>query len=280
MLVCASLFAALACAASVNGFALAPIGFLFLISQKRRGGLVAWTLPFVVMLPAYLYRYTFRAPGTLGHVTIAQKFRFFLSFLGGAVENMHGYPIHHASLALGFCIALICLIALGTGYLRDNPFACLMMFWFLLSGAMVTSGRAFMGPQYSLSSRYKIYSDLLLIFCYGFIAERLRARSVQSRTRTLFLAGSICFAVLVAAASDASGYGLLKRRRILTLAGLQQYRESAGALSPTIYPEGDPLTPERLQIQEDDRLTLNEAIQQKIYTLPVDDAEDPRVATQ
>lgn len=284
------IFGALACASSANGFLLAPAGLLLLVQEqignqkafaaasaerqiaKRAwvAKIAAWTLVFLLMLTAYLYRYSFPPP--VRHVGLLRKALFFFSFDGGAVENMHGFPVPHLAIFVGIAIALIFAAAIRTRYRLANPFAFYASVWIFLSAMLVSSVRVAMGLQQSLSGRYKIYCDLLLIFCYAYLAQRIRASGLsRTRRQAIYFAATSCI-ILFSLASDAVGYKLLAKRRQRVLDGVAQYLANPAANTPMINPNED-LTPEMKRDQQDARMQLNRAIQAGVYTLPKDSTQ-------
>ena len=183
--------------------------------------IAAWTVLFPITLALYLYHYTRPAP--LPHIAFIWKVLFFFSFTGGAVENMHGRPIPNLAILVGLAIVAVFIDAIRTHYRLTNPFAFYATVWIFLSAMLVASVRIALGLQLSLSGRYKIYCDLLLIFCYAYLALRIRSSSISAaRRRTIYLSTAAVI-ILFSLASDVVGYQLLAKRRQRVLDGIAQY---------------------------------------------------------
>jgi hypothetical protein len=224
-----------------------------------------WTAVFCMMLALYLYHYVYPPP--LPHTAFGWKVLFFLSFSGGAVENMHGWPVPHLAIFVGAAICLVFADAVRTRYREVNPFAFFSTIWIFLSAMLVAAIRIAMGLQLSLSGRYKIYCDLLLIFCYAYLAQRLRTSSMtQMRRRTMYF-GAVSIIVLFSLGSDVVGYKLLEKRRQRVLDGISQYLANPAATTPMINPN-ETTSPEMQLDQEQARVRLNRALQTGIYALP------------
>jgi hypothetical protein len=261
----ACLSAAVACTCSANGFLLAPVGILLLLQQRSYRKIAVWTIIFPLMLAVYLYKYTYLPFPP--HIGIIWKVLFFLSFTGAAVENMHGLPVRHLAIFLGVAICAVFAHALKTRYRRSHPFAFYTALWIFLSAMMAASVRTAMGLQLSLSGRYKIYCDLLLIFCYGYIAQRIRGSGVPKRSQRLLYVVALSLAIIFSAASDVLGYKLLEKRRQRILAGIYQYLADPSTMTPMINPN-ETVSSFIVNEQVLARVRLNRALQSGIYTLP------------
>ena len=165
-------FGVLASTTYANGMIVWPAGLAFLLSRDRRvGRFVAWGGVFVAMLGVYLYRY--QPDAATAHGALAKKAVFFVMFCGGALENMHHRPVPYVSVAIGVGVLAVFVHAVRTRYDRRNAFFFYSTVWVLLTGVVVANARTAMGMELSLSSRYKIYCDLLLIFCYEYLLDRV-----------------------------------------------------------------------------------------------------------
>lgn len=255
---------ALACMSSANGFLLAPIGLFVLLAERNYRRTIVWSGTFGIVLAMYLYHYVrgTAVPAASVHV----KGIFLLSFLGAGVENMHHHPIKDASVALGMMILLTFCHAIYTRYDRDHPFAFLSAAWILLTAILVADIRSSFGAEQSLSGRYKIYCNLLLIFCYGYAVHRLKGYWPKQRWLRLYaltLVAVIGFNV----ASDIAGFKFLVRRRKLLDAGMKLYLADPANNSPVLNPNDAPLK-EMGDWPEFARIQMNHAIERKIYVLP------------
>lgn len=266
MCLLACVCALLASLSSANGFLLAPIGLAVYTWRRAWGRAATWTLTMAFALGVYLYRYQSTvAPPTETHTGPLSKLLFFLSFAGAAAENMHHFPVRNGSVALG--ILLVASLAYA-GYTRDvsaEPVLFCLALWCLLSAAAVTQRRIIYGTNLSLTDRYKIYSDLLLIVVYRFWLSRMRLRqSPTPRTRWLYVSVLIT-AMLFCGVSDVFGYRYLERRQFRVAQGLDAYAKDSARTAPEISITGEPFAgPE----PEFTRETLNDSIRAGIYTLP------------
>lgn len=266
--------AALACASSANGFLLAPVGLLILWQQRNERQItagpaavrvIAWAFLFPIMLALYLYQYTRPAP--IPHIAFFWKALFFVSFTGGAVENMHGRPVPHLAILFGLAICAVFVDAIRKRYYVTNPFAFYTTVWIFFSAMLVSAIRIALGLQLSLSGRYKIYCDLLLIFCYAYLALRIRTSHLTlGRKRTIYVS-ALSVIILFSLASDAVGYQLLVKRRQRVLDGIALYLANPETTTPMINPN-ERLTPQMQRDQADALTDLNQARQSGLYELP------------
>ena len=255
----ACLFGALACTASPNGFLLGPIGIVLLWPSVRR--MAVWSLTFAAVLAAYLYKYVpqliRRPPGPFTRPL------FFFSFLGGALENMHHRPIPYSAIALGLVLFAAFVQSVRTRYWRSHPFWFWSAAWTLATSALVAYVRSGLGLQQSLSSRYKIYCALMLVFTYLYGVTRTASLGPTLRKR-IYLA-SLAASILFCLSADALGYKFLARRHDHTLNAFAWYRADPARNSPYInfYIDGR---------DNDDasreRQSLNRAISAGVYTVP------------
>ena len=263
---------ALACTAlvfaslsSANGFLVAPIGLLWLVVERRFLAAAAWAASAAGALSVYLFHYRAFVPARpADSVTVAQKGVFFLYFVGGAVENMHHQPIPHAALVLGLGLIVILAHATYNRFYDANRFIASLAVWSFLSAALVAQVRSAQGEILSLTGRYKIYSDLLLICCYIYGIRRVRSVEPAQRLhlpQTLAIAVTLLFAL----AGDIAGYRFLVHRRERVALGLNQYAADPARVPPEISLGGEPFAggdPEAA------RLVLNESQARGLYKLP------------
>jgi hypothetical protein len=262
----ACLFALLACLSNANSFMLAPVGLLALFPQRRLSRYAAWIATFAFALALFFYRYVpARMAQNGAHISIGQKLVFCLSFLGAATENMSRFPIKGLAIAVGLLSLILFAWACRTRFDRSHPFTFYTTLWCLLTAIMVAEGRSGMGITLSLSLRYKIYSDLLLIFCYVFAASRIDNPTTPPRRKRQFYATALAAAMLLSVASDYFGYKFLVNRQRRVEAGFDQYAADPIHNPPMVSLTDHPLPP---QEPEACRITLNQAIAAGIYTLP------------
>ncbi len=252
----------LACAASTNGFLLLPSGLLVLLHSRRLRASIAWCVAASLALALFLFH--FHATPHDMPPSLLDRFLFLLSFLGGAVENMHRQPIRGAALLLGFLLLLVYADALRTAFLRRNPFFFALGTWVIFSAVAVANFRASIGLFQSLSGRYKIYSTLLLVFAYVYGADLVRNSSAltAARRRVLYLA-ALTVAVVFNLAGNLTGAGFLLRRQHTVVQGMQAYLADPAHNSPLNNLNSDTWT---RQWADRDRQILSTAVATGIYT--------------
>lgn len=237
----AVLFLLAAVSSSPNGLFVIPIGILILGQAGRRGGALFWVFVGACCVGAYAYRYDFSPPQVWGPVPIVtpslgQKLLFAISFLGNASE----FPVIGGFLAIGVLLCPLLGLALCAffahaalkGHLRGNPAVFYSVLFLLITAAGVASMRSQLGFRSSLSSRYGMYSILLVIFAWFTVAERLpRAGggfTVRNRTLQRVTVVAIVFSVVM----DIGGYQyIVKRNRALT-EGMSRFQNSDSHLEP------------------------------------------------
>lgn len=274
--VLACTFGLLASATYANGVLVWPVGLLFLLLRVRelpRARLLlqalAWSACFLASLFVYLSHST--GSGITARAPLLQQALFLLSFCGGGMENMHHRPVPYISVVLGVGIAAVLLLAVRSRYDRRNPYFFFSMLWIVATAVVVANARVGMGLHVSLSSRYKIYCDLLLIFCYEYGLDRFRARkeaaATAARPLRLYLGASIAAALVFCVGSDVVGGVFLAKRKQRAEAAMRAYLASPGSASPMFLVE-DVLSPEELAQEDLARQELNDAVRAGIYTPP------------
>lgn len=263
----ACLFALLAAFSSMNGFFLALVGGVILIVRRQRVYFLSWVLTFVFALAVYLYRYRY-SPDT--HGSVGTMMVYTISFLGSDFETMHRKPFHGAAIVAGLLMLGIVVHAAMHRYGSKRPFMMSVVAWSLLTAMLVAIGRASMGVSQSLSSRYKIYSSMMLVFCYQYAVEWVLQRSSMAprARRNVYLAAltfSICFCI----GADAAGMRFLHKRRMVTYEGIAWYLRAPETHSPST-PGADPpdASFDRTGNGIEARLLLQQSVSNGDYILP------------
>jgi hypothetical protein len=256
-------FGLLASAAYANGMLVWPVGVVYLVLRGRRAWMqtVVWCAVFAASTVVYVWGY--KPDGLVAHSSLWSKVLFLEMFCGGALENMHHRPVPYVSVVIGVAVLAVFLRAARTRYDKRNPFFFYSAVWLLLTGAVVANARIAMGMQLSLSSRYKIYCDLLLIFCYEYLLDRF-ARTVRARR---VLQWSIAAALLVCVAGDFAGARFLLTRKGRAEAAMARYKAAPGSASPMFLVE-DVLSPEEVQQEEKARVEMEEVRRLGVYRVP------------
>jgi hypothetical protein len=253
ILLLASASAVLAAFSSANGFLLAPVGLFLLLRRKAILGAPVWCAGFVLPLAAYRYHYVpFYVSVDAMHRSYVGKVAYVFGFLGCAIQE------RWVAGLLGLVIFAVLFLAVRFGFERTHPIPLYFSLWILLTASLVAWLRQ------GIASRYSIYSLLLLISCYWFLAQYLPTRSAAF-TRKRVCMVSIVLAAVLCLTSDIVAYGHLKQRRERVLSGLENYR----ANPPVNTPMNDPETRQAAPSEEGfERDTLNRAIAGHTYTLP------------
>lgn len=264
--VVACLCAVAGCGSSINGFLMAPVGLLILVPRRSWGRATVWTVTFAVCLAVYLYHYVPYAATVEGKGgKLATKALFFVSLSGGSLENMSRLPVKGAAIVLGAVLLGVFAHACWRRYDLQNPFAFYTVVWVLLTGLLITEGRTIGGITLSLTGRYKIYCNLLLIFAYVYTVSNLQKSSVTARQKQWLYGLALSASALLCAGSDYFGYKFLVHRRLKVAEGLREFEADPAHNPPVISFTDQPIP----QIEpQHDRVLLIEAAQTGVYRLP------------
>ena len=179
--------AALACLTSGNGLLVLPIGAILLFLAPRWRRLIVWLVASGLYGFVYFQDFT-RSPAnpdnTFGPGTFVKGYFY---FLGSFAES---FPVnHHARfcLILGAVLFLVAVSIVSAtlfrlirnryefDFARITDLFCLGTLLFILGTALiVVYSRAGFGLEGLLTSRYKIYSFLLLIVAYLYVVIPIR----------------------------------------------------------------------------------------------------------
>lgn len=255
-LLLACLAAALAAFTSANGFLLGPVGLFVLLARRAYARSLIWCASFVLPLAAYLYHYT-RLVHAVDGASDFNRPLTFLAFLGcGAI------PFKWPAAGLGIFILGIFWLAVRSRFDRINPVGFYFTVWIVATALLVGWVRG--AAMFLIGSRYSIYSILVLIFCYSFLAQYLPNRWPSFNPRRFYVA-CLIFAVSICVLADIHAYMKLGARRHMVLSGIELYRANPEINSPMIDPNLLKGFPEE-RVYEQDALT--NAIQKHVYALP------------
>lgn len=277
----------LAIAASGNGFFLVPIGVLVLARRKLYAQMAGWLVISAVCIAVYAYHYNLMSSQSPNHHSILATLihvrpAYFLGFVGSAISPVFYLfafvgnppaPRFHVqillakvcSLGFGFVLCLFFVAMLRKGYFRRNALAANCILFVLLTALGVTAIRSDFGIGESLSSRYEMYSVLLLVFAWLAVVEQYLLRARES-VRKWSVTGAIALAILFAARTDVVGVRYLTSRNQATIRGMAEFEHSGGRVSPVLSFANQP---ERMI--ELDKLALadlRESIRLGIYKPP------------
>ena len=223
----ACLCALMACSIAANAFLLLPIGLVVLLPRRAFLRAAAWCATFFLALVPYFIHYARDMRGGSGSVLLIPL--YFLSFIGGAT------PIMHTEILIGLIVLGLYIAALRSGFHRTHLWAMLAVTWLLGSAAMAAVGRGRTGLAFSQVSRYKVYGDLILLFCYGFLATRIAQGSLQFKTRRRLLAATLTFAVLFCIRGDRTGIHILRARNMMIHKAFDRYNADPQRNSPMYF---------------------------------------------
>ncbi len=233
----------LSIASSGNGFALFPVGLIMLFQRRawRRVGI--WCLVAGLCAALYFYHYNFHSSqqdpsGSVLHSAHYLNPVFTLSFIGSAF-SIHVPVIHNASVLFGTLVLILILLMARRRFDQSNPIFFNFSMFLVLTAVGVSGIRSKLGIEASVASRYKIYSDLLVVCCYVFVIEGyLRNRSLQHRVFQVVLVTSILFCAI----SDHRGNRyLIEHDRSMT-AGIEQYKTTDHQQGPAFFRGDERLT--------------------------------------
>ena len=271
--------------ASGNGFFLVPIACLMLIQFRRPVRAAFLALVSAVMLGIYLYGYNFNASrahadhsivSSLHHISLL----YALSLLGASIAKYGNY-VPSAILGLGFCGVFVYAIA-DKLYLR-KPAIFYSICFILITSLAVSGLRSDLGIAQSLVSRYRIYSNLMLVFTYLYCIEKLflsparteqRDRAAAVRLTAMLAIGAVLFNV----GSDYAGFRLLHARTELTKEGLYRWEQGQPPLKSEPGPanENPVIRRQRMSGNYDpEDFQLREAVRLGIYAPPVYSPSNP-----
>ncbi|WP_373511945.1 hypothetical protein [Persicitalea sp.] len=181
------LLAALACLTSGNGLLVLPIGAVLLLLAPRWRRLIVWLAVSAGYLLVYFldFQRSHASPDT--HFGVGSFVKGYFYFLGSFAE---AFPVQNHPQAAFFLGAIMFLVAISVGSATlfslirnryDYDFAkitdlfCLGIVLFILgTAAIVVYSRVGFGLEGLLTSRYKIYSFLLLLVAYLYIVIPIR----------------------------------------------------------------------------------------------------------
>jgi hypothetical protein len=235
---CSLLCLVLAITASGNGFITGFIGTLYLGRNGHRlGRLSAWIGAITGMAALYAYHYNVMASqgdkhGSIFAAMLDLKVLYIVSFLGSIGELAHFAPhisVFSGSLILGFTLCLLYLYLMVRGKLSTNAAVNSAVLFIFLTGVGVAGLRSGLGVEQSLSSRYRIYSSLLLILTWFLISER-HLQHLQGRlARNWFYLGGCFSAVVISLLLDVQGYHFIVVRKDATVQGMRLYENPTNA---------------------------------------------------
>jgi hypothetical protein len=214
----------LAVASSGNGFLLIPIGLLALLLSRHYARLVVWMLASAVAIAAYSYRYDPMKSQSRNHLSLSATLlhmrpAYVIAFAGNAA----GVPFMAASFVLGTLLFLFFAGMTFRGCIRRNPRVCCCILFLLTTAVGVAGIRSDLGLTQSLSSRYAINSDLLMILAWFLAAEEFVQRGQKPLMQSRVYVGAVATAVLFALFMDGIGTILIRKHEIRLVQGMSSF---------------------------------------------------------
>lgn len=226
---CACIALVLAIAASANGFFVVPIGILMLAQQKRWGRMPAWLGSAAIMLLLYLWHYNYRSSQTNPHGSVAVSIVhlnaiYALSFIGASAAR---YQSIVPAVIFGVVLIGIFLLAVRNGYFRKNPSVFYSMLFVLITAVGVSGLRSGFGVAQSLASRYRLYSNLMIVFAYFFLVESWLERMKTKFIRRAILVSTFAFAVVFCCLSTMAGARFLHNKKLLLIQSMKEWQSAS-----------------------------------------------------
>jgi hypothetical protein len=235
----------LAVASLANGLFVVPIGALILIVGRRFARLVWWFVVSAGCAAAYAYHYNVissqaQVQGSVLSNLLRPRPLYVLAFVGNAAALPFGGINHRfavfMSLVLGLLLCGFFAVITMKGYYRKNQLVSYCVLYLLLTAIGVAGLRSNFGLVQSVSSRYQIYSALLVAFAWFVIAEEYVVyKSVPLRRSRILLSAIVCSA-LFSLSMDAWGWSYLANRNRETVLGMAAFRNRGELNSGPILP--------------------------------------------
>ena len=225
---CACISLVLAICSSGNGFIAGMTCLLVLVQQKRWKQTAVWLALLFGITMVYFYRYSFHTsqsdgPRSVGGILAQLNPAYALSFMG---SSLAAYQSYVPSVCFGIVLCALVIFAIRRRYYLVNPAVFYSMVFIVVTAMGVSGTRSHLGILQSLASRYRIYSNLLVIFSYMFLTETYwREGKVASRKLAIFsLAFAIVCCMAFCGASDRAGYRFLKGRKQAVLEAMSEWQ--------------------------------------------------------
>lgn len=218
----------LAVVSSGNGFLLLPIGLLILIGERRYTRATAWLIAAAGCIAIYSYHYNVMSSQAQTHrsvfaILLRMRAAYMIAFIGNAA----GIPFMAGSFALGTALCLFFAWMAYRGYIRRNPLVACCVLFLLMTAVGVAGIRSDLGLEQSLSSRYTIYSALLLIFAWLVFVEEFLQHQRKSLLNNGAYLSAVAAAVLFSLFMSAIGSLMIEKRDRLLIEGMTSFEHPA-----------------------------------------------------
>jgi hypothetical protein len=187
---------------SGNGLLVLPLGALLLFLSGNRKRFALWTILSAVYIFIYFNWYTKPESNPDSKASIFQLIKGYMAFLGSFAESFPVADHFKVCFFLGIILFLVAVSIVSTTLFRilRNKYGnkverltdlfCLGTILFILATALiVVYGRAGFGLEGLVTSRYKIYSVLLLIVAYLYVVIPIRGSFLSSYITAIVFLG-------------------------------------------------------------------------------------------
>lgn len=222
---------------SGNGFLFSAVAAVLLFRQRRFRALAVWcavTLLFVLLYASgYTLVHELSDAARPLPLRIFMRPAFFFIWLGSASV------FHLACPILGVLMLLFWLNPRRRQFLKDHPAIAYTLLFIFLSGCMIAFGRVGNGVWSARGSRYRLYSDLVLIFTWFATAQRLASQSPAALLRSRMYLTVTTAAVLFSLGMDAYGLLYLRKRDDSYRQAMEAYqrrRDQSGSAGAPLIP--------------------------------------------
>lgn len=277
---------ALAVGSSGNGFFVIPIGCLMLLQFRRLDRLAYWLATSVAILALYLYKYNFLSStahadhsivSSLHHISML----YALSFLGASIAR---YGAYIPSAILGACMCAVFVYALFDKLYIHSTAIFYSILFILITSIAVSGLRSDLGIAQGLVSRYRIYSNLMLVFLYLYgIGKLSNVDRPPEPNGGLPIRPAPYAAILIAAmgfniGSNYAGFTLLHTRTELTKEGLSCWEHGEESITTAPGPANEDPVIKRQRLNGNyapENTYLRQAILLHVYSPPLYDQKTP-----
>ena len=172
---------------SGNGILVVPIGAVLLFLAQNRKRFALWLINGAIAIFCYFYWYVKPENNPASKASILQLGKGYMAFLGSFAESIPVMDHFRVCILMGIVLFLVAVsIAFTTlfriirnkysaKFERITDLFCLGAIMFILGTALiVVYSRAGFGLELLITSRYKIYSVLLLIVAYLYVVIPIR----------------------------------------------------------------------------------------------------------
>lgn len=203
--------------ASGSGFLVIPVGTLLMIERKKWAHIFIWIILGVGIALVYFTNYRINhsignSDGNLLIKILSQiNLVYIFSFIGSSVAKYQNY---FPSVIFGIFLLFIWVLAIKNKYSAKNPSIFYFLIFIILTAISVSTLRSGLGVEQSLASRYRIYSNLILILTYIFLIETYFEKIINKKIQYGILSVSILFSTFFFMLSNAAGYRFLQGRQL------------------------------------------------------------------